>query len=360
MNWFFFFFCLSFSLTGQQIELFIDWHSDAKGQTLFPLIEKETSAEPALLSSLRSSLIQKKMDVCSWEKDKYYSWCLSWAAISGWQDFKFWMGWDLPRKNPMLDKTSYWVFWGLGPQLKSFNFSRVNPKNLILFLWEPPIVQPEGYDPKIQKQFGKIFTWNDDLVDNIQFFKFYYPVLKPKIPNSPSFEVRKFCTLIASRLSSKHSNSLYEEREKIIRFFENKPEDFALYGRFWEKRNFKNYKGPIPNKIEVLKNYKFCICYENTKNMKGYITEKIFDCFSSGTVPIYWGASNIEDYIPKESFIDRRQFLNDEDLYRFLKEISKEQYECYLSSAEDFIKSKKARLFSVDHFISTFISNVIQ
>ena len=78
------------------------------------------------------------------------------------------------------------------------------------------------------------------------------------------------------------------------------------------------YKGKAQNKIETIKHYKFCICYENTQNIKGYITEKIFDCFAAGVVPIYWGASNIEAYIPKTCFIDQREFQEFEEVYQFI------------------------------------------
>ena len=36
--------------------------------------------------------------------------------------------------------------------------------------------------------------------------------------------------------------------------------------------------------------------------VKGYITEKIFDSFFAGVVPIYWGAENITDYVPKSLY----------------------------------------------------------
>ncbi|MCL1721757.1 glycosyltransferase family 10, partial [Vibrio parahaemolyticus] len=53
---------------------------------------------------------------------------------------------------------------------------------------------------------------------------------------------------------------------------------------------YKSYKGSVESKTHTLKNYKFCICFENAQMIEGYITEKIFDCFFSATVPIYWGA----------------------------------------------------------------------
>jgi hypothetical protein len=52
--------------------------------------------------------------------------------------------------------------------------------------------------------------------------------------------------------------------------------------------------------------------------MKGYITEKIFDCFYAGTVPIYYGASDISDFIDPKSFIDYQNFSGLTDLKRFI------------------------------------------
>lgn len=246
------------------------------------------------------------------------------------------------------------IFWNLGPQLKGYDFSRFAKETLTLFLWEPPTVQPEGYE--LHKYFGKVFTWDDDLVDGKHFFKFHYPVLKPRIDSIVSFEKKKFCTLIASRLSSKYPKQLYSEREKIIRFFEDKPGEFDLYGRNWEKRKFKNYKGAIGDKIAVLKEYKYCICYENTRDIKGYITEKIFDCFEAGVIPIYLGASNVEHYIPPTCFIDRRLFKTDADLYKFLKTITPEQYAAYLAAAEKFLNSPQAQAFSEQSFVNNYFN----
>lgn len=73
------------------------------------------------------------------------------------------------------------------------------------------------------------------------------------------------------------------------------------------------------DKIAVLKNDQFCVCYENTKDVRGYVSEKIFDCFKAGVVPVYLGASNICEYVPKSSFVDRRDFASDQEVYDFLK-----------------------------------------
>ncbi len=342
------------SLHSEKIELFMDWASNAKGQEHFQIPEGSSWEQLSLPSKIRKRLLEKGWDIASWDRDSYRPWLIGWKQIQNFQEFKWRLGWALPEKTPFKDK-SCWVFWSLGPKVREFDFGRLPKDNLILFMWEPPTVQPEVHDPKVQAQFGKIFTWDDDLVDNKRFFKFHYPNLLPRLPSIPSFDEKKFCTLIASRLSSRHPKELYSEREKAIRYFEDKPGEFDLYGRFWEKRNYLNYKGTIGDKLAVLKNYKFSICYENTRDVKGYITEKILDCFAAGSVPVYWGASNVTDYIPEGCFVDRRKFENYDELYAFMKNLTQEEYGQYLKNAEEFLKSEKAQVFTQEHFIKTFL-----
>jgi len=341
------FFFLFSSLYAKQIELFIYWQPELKG--------KESLRSVWLAGEIREKLLEKQWDICCWENEIYRPWLLSWKEVKNWQELKWRLGWDLPTGSPFQEETRFWVFWSLGPYIKHHDFSRISKDRLVLFLWEPPTVEPEGYSPELLKYFGKVFTWDDDLVDHQKFFKFYYPVLRPRIQNLPSFEEKKFCALFATRLNSRHPKQLYSERENVIRFFEDKPGEFALYGRNWEKRKYKNWRGRVENKLEVLKNYKFCICYENMRDVKGYITEKIFDSFAAGCVPVYWGASNITDTIPDTCFIDRRKFSSEQELYDFLKKITKEEYERYLASAEVFLKSSTAQLYSNEQFVKTFM-----
>jgi len=343
------FLCLFASLFAaeNQIELFIYWSPEAKGQEAFPIDDSSMS----LPSQVRKGLLNKGWDISSLDTEFYRPFLLGWNLVRSWQELKWRLGFDLPK----MPESKYWVFWNFWINMRGFDYGRMPKEKLVLFIWEPPVVQPEGYNPKVWDQFGKIFTWDDDLVDGKKFFKFYYPVMHPRIEKIPAFEEKKFCTLISSRLSSKHPKEIYSEREKTIRFFEDKPGEFDLYGRYWEKRKFKNYRGTIGNKIEVLKNYKFCISYENTKDIRGYITEKIFDCFTAGVVPVYWGASNVEEYIPEGAFIDRRKFADNEEMYAFLKSIGKEEYEGYLEAAGEFLKSDKAKLFTNEQFVKDFL-----
>lgn len=217
------------------------------------------------------------------------------------------------------------------------------------FLWEPPSVISTNYEPAYHQFFSHIYTWHDASLTHNKYRKFYYPVMSTMISPLVPFEQRKLCTLIAGNKTSSHPDELYSERRNTIEYFDtNHTEDFDLYGRWWPA--YKTYRGGIWKKIDVLKNYKFCICYENIKNIPGYITEKIFDCFRCGCIPVYWGADNITDYIPSNCFIDRNQFANHDELYEYLKNMNQTTFEQYICNIQQYLHSHAAQLYSIDNF----------
>jgi hypothetical protein len=263
------------------------------------------------------------------------------------------------EKQADRSEVSYVVLWGKRRSIKDATLDKFPKKKLIIFLWEPPVIFKDIYKKSFFERFKRVYTWNDDLVDNKKFFKFYYPVLKPMQKDLPPFEERKLLTQLSTNRKSKHSKQLYTERETAIKFFEDKPEGtFDFYGHAWEKKGYKNYRGTPPDKFATLKNYRFSICYENMRDVKGYITEKIFDSFSAGNVPIYWGASNVTDYIPKNCFIDRRDFADLSELYDYIRNMDKATFETYLENIQAYLQSDKAKLFSQEMFNITFLEAV--
>jgi len=57
-------------------------------------------------------------------------------------------------------------------------------------------------------------------------------------------------------------------------------------------------------KLELLQPYKFTFAFENC-NTKDYVTEKMYAALRCGSVPVYMGAPNIEDFshqIPSSKF----------------------------------------------------------
>lgn len=241
-----------------------------------------------------------------------------------------------------------------------YKYSKLkNGSRSILLMQEPATVFPQSYDRNNQKIFDKILTWDSNLVDNIKYFQFFYPQVKPEHINYIPYDKKKFITMICGNKSSSDKNELYSERYRAINYFEKMHEDFDLYGFGWNEDLVKSYRGKTNDKLETMSKYKFSICFENMKSSFGYITEKIFDCFFSGCVPIYYGADDIANYIPENSFIDYRKFTNFKALDEYLINMSKNEYELYLENAIRYLEGISFEdTFSVNAYVSRMVEAI--
>ena len=227
-----------------------------------------------------------------------------------------------------------------------------------LCIYETEVIKPDNWDLEYHKSFDRVFTWSDAHVDGKRYIKMNYsfePVPYLNLESlSAVFDQRKFCTLIAGAKKSNHKHELYSARVNAIQWFqENAPSDFEFFGVGWNPAEFPSYRGRVQNKLATLSQYKFCICYENATGYDGYMTEKLFDCFLAGTVPIYWGAPNITDWVPADCFVDQRRFASMSQLHEFLKGMDEATYARYLTRIQDFLDSKKAYPFSNEAFVTT-------
>ena len=247
----------------------------------------------------------------------------------------------------------------------------------IILLREADMIWPLNYNIKRHNEFDYILTWKRNLIDNKKYF--YLPSAKVDISKKveiKDYYNRKFCTLINSNLSSSFKGELYSERLKIIKWFEKYHlKDFDLWGYGWDiyriklfnKTVFKtklfapkrlSYKGVAQDKIKTLSKYKFTICFENTCLINDYISEKIFDAFLAVSVPIYWGAPNIEEHIPKECYIDFRKFKNYEQLYSYLKNMDEKTYIQYIKNINLYLNNNLS--FSLENWFKSIITTLIK
>ena len=146
---------------------------------------------------------------------------------------------------------------------------RLPRSKMVCFKWEAIRVSKEWY-----KYYSRVYSFDDDLVDNKKFFKFYYPALQPMVSSQPSFEDRRPCVMIAS--------NWIPERLKILSFFATKPEgSLEVYGKTFLPKYERMYKGKIPGsysgkaKLETLKKYRCCICFENTHKVRGRYSQML-------------------------------------------------------------------------------------
>ena len=259
------------------------------------------------------------------------------------------------------------------------------PKYVILN--ESPQIRPSNQQKKLLAKYSRIFTWRDDFVDNQRYFKINLP--NKIVPNKTrGWHGRdRLSCMIASNKTVPYSSPLliYSQRVLTIRWFEqHAPQDFDLFGWGWDgpparhgllgrvvgklqrfsprqsgKVFFPSYQGKVVSKLDTMQKYCFNICYENVRDLPGYITEKIFDSFFAGCIPIYWGASNISNYVPEDCFIDRRSFDSHEALYKFMVSMKEQEFIGYQERIVEFLKSDQAKPFSAEAFTETIVKTIV-
>ncbi|KAF9923094.1 hypothetical protein FBU30_006789 [Linnemannia zychae] len=75
-------------------------------------------------------------------------------------------------------------------------------------------------------------------------------------------------------------------------------------------------------KQRIMSKYPFGLAAEHS-NCASYVTEKIYDVLAAGAIPIYFGASDIADFVPEGSYIDARKFKNYDDLVEHLRVVDR-------------------------------------
>lgn len=206
-------------------------------------------------------------------------------------------------------------------------------------------------------KFDYIFTYSDKLL---------------KLPNSIFRNGGYECVLNKNVHSMEHPLladdslfNLYEKSKGISFITSNK--------NFTDVHKFRNYcvstlvnnKLPvdvygvgyntIKGKIDGLREYRYSIAIENGV-FGNYFTEKLLDCFLTGTIPIYKGCPNIGKFFNLEGIIT---FNTTEDLLRSIDKIQNNEY----NISNDIIQEnyRKALLFCYnnDKFFDKYISPLV-
>jgi len=250
-------------------------------------------------------------------------------------------------------------------------------KKIVILLSESLVIAPFNYKSANHKGISTIFTWQKQMVDNIKYFHFYLPVRYPSAyKQNIEFDEKKLVMNISGNKFSSAKGELYSFRRHTIKELNtNFPNDFDLYGVGWDNNgiivnlkrflkyrqfdftNYRTYRGAPLNKSSVIGGYKFNICYENAR-FDDYITEKIFDIFINESVPVFYGAPNIADYIPQNTFIHRDQFETDAELMCYLAKVRRDEHEEYLNNISIFLGSEEFKNFDAKYFIRNIMKTV--
>lgn len=227
---------------------------------------------------------------------------------------------------------------------------------------EPYIEVPEHYDAEIVRKYESYITWN-----TVYYEKFKNITKTYLIKGCPAcnqyFYLNEFIPykdkikgiVVLNKINETgREGDIYFQRKKVM---DEIPFNKEMIKHVWCRDPWGGsmYQGNIPyyhshfENLKKINQYLFCLCFESTFHSiwsRDFITERMFNCFKSKTVPVYLGCWNIEDYVPKELFVDYRDFnYNNISLANYLMSIKEEQYTEMVEKA--FLWNKNNRIGSI-------------
>lgn len=263
------------------------------------------------------------------------------------------------------------------------------------YLTEPPVVFPAAYRalPRLCRFFDSVYVHNTEGEGYERYYRPTPSLRKLFVPQThagavePYFSTRRTRLLVminANKGSGRRANELYSERLRALIEL-GRMGQVDLYGPGWDTTPVKDavtlatsylrgnrlpweywshrravmshYKGVTPSKLETLAQYKFALCFENM-SMPGYVTEKIFDCLAVGTVPLYLGASDIADYVPRECFVDMRSLASYAEAYAYISQLSERDWNVFREVGRDYLASRQFRPFTKAAFVQRALSDL--
>jgi len=111
----------------------------------------------------------------------------------------------------------------------------------------------------------------------------------------------------------------------------------------------------IKRKLDALKDYKYSVAIENGI-FENYFTEKILDCFLTGTIPIYKGCPNIHEFFNTDGII----FFNTyDDLKTIIMEIENGKYNVDQTILKENYEKALTFCYDNDRLFDKFIKPVL-
>jgi hypothetical protein len=155
----------------------------------------------------------------------------------------------------------------------------------IAWLMEPPAIHPWTYENivKVEDKFDYILTFEESLLNrSSKYIKYIVGQSRVTDDVANIYDKNKHMSLISS---GKGISDGHRYRGEVVDKLHSKYL-FDLWGH--AHKTFEE-------KTEPLKDYEFSIAITNSR-INNYFTEILLDCFRLGTIPIFWGCPNIDEY----------------------------------------------------------------
>jgi hypothetical protein len=244
------------------------------------------------------------------------------------------------------------------------------------------------FNPKNHRGYDAVITYNRNLTDNQR-----YLYLSPRAPyrhrikEGLPFEQRRVACLVGTNRKMTYRSGLFTMRKgwafslkdwidyvfcpgELISYrsqvgsacAQYTAGEFEIYGEGWEllPETRHIFKGvPAESTLNYAGNYRYSFAFENHSSDSSLISERIWDALWGDTVPVYIGNKHIDEFVPRQCFVDATQFDNPKDMLEWLAHSSEDTWSKYREAGRKFIRSAAVDKFLPESFAKTFLDQVI-
>lgn len=188
------------------------------------------------------------------------------------------------------------------------------------------------------------FDFNDRDEANIRWplYNLYYdPQFKPIVENRSGF-----CCMVVSNSRSKYRLDFFSRLSRYRKVDSG-------------GRTLNNVGGPVKDKLEFSRNYKFCIAFENS-SYPGYTTEKIIEAKKAGCIPIYWGNPLIGQDFDTDSFINLHSFRTIKHCIEYLEYVDTNEEEFKRIQERPLLRNNEYTPYSDKDNLRSWIAGILE
>ena len=232
----------------------------------------------------------------------------------------------------------------------------INTGKEYLYATESYVTIPKNYD------LNEIGKFKGFLTPNSKFYNMYNGIYNIILTNGPLnshnyYSLDKFKSYDERIKGICALNRIYKpatQEGSIIHMRDSSIKELPIlikhtYGPAPWGVNYQGYckEATHPNhcgNLEIINRYLFVLTLEPMYHELwswDWVTERMWNAFKAKTVPIYFGCYNIEQKIPKELFIDFRDFENLSALANYIINFEKEKWVDMTEKAFEWYKTCK-------------------
>jgi hypothetical protein len=225
---------------------------------------------------------------------------------------------------------------------------RKDLKKICYLLEGPNSWHKDNYDyDTLNKYFDKIISYWEPLLskNKVEYFPF---VSRFDMTNKYHKEIinkkRKYDKTIGMILANRPNNESYsingielKRLDWIRKELVLKLDNVTVHGQGWDEINnhkyitIENIRNRMMDDTDIHQFYKrfnFALIIENCDALN-YVSEKIYDAWVAGCIPIYYASNNSILDLPKDCYIDIKDFTNFDDLNNFINLLSEKDIDKY-------------------------------